>query len=122
MLVCDAGGATWAVAHADVRDPAQVGEATSQLLQAARANIGAEPTSRQLIEVPGMTPNSQAGRAVMQGHRPDGTAVRQDVAAFSHGAQVFQATVVSAPGQALLVEPFFESLRFAPAPGAHSGP
>jgi hypothetical protein len=111
LYACEADGAVWALAWADGVEPARVGEAMRQLREAAAANVGSVPGRVQGWAVPGATPNPQTGRSRVQGRRPDGSALDQDVLVFAYGLRVYQATVLGARLDGAVAEPFFESLR-----------
>jgi hypothetical protein len=99
MLSCAAGGATYALAFADLPDPAAVAPALAELREQAAANIGAGPAALSPLQVAGMTPNPQAGRVALSGHLPDGSAVQLQAAFFAKAMRVYQASVVgSGPG------------------------
>ncbi len=112
MLACAAGGATFALAFVEVPDPARIGATLAALRDSAVANVrGGEPRSAAL-QVQGMTPNEQSARLVVSGKLPDGVAVQQYAAFFTHGLRVYQATVIGgAPSQAA-VETFIAGLKF----------
>jgi hypothetical protein len=113
LYACKADGSTWALALADVNDPARVGQALQELRTSALANVQGQVVQAQAWGPPGATPNQQAMRWRSDGHLPDGTAVVQHAAVFAHGTWVFQATVLGpqvgeeAPAQ------FFSELRVA---------
>jgi hypothetical protein len=48
----------------------------------------------------------------VQGRRPDGSLVTQDVLLFTRGVQIFQATVLAERTDPLVVDQFFGALRF----------
>lgn len=112
LSACSAGGATWAVAHADVADPARVGPALQALLDGARANAGGGDAGRPAsLSVPGATPNPVSARLSFSGRKPDGAALASEVAVFSRGTRVFQATALGAAVPPEGAETFFGSLR-----------
>jgi hypothetical protein len=114
LSACVAADATWALAHADVVDPARVGAALEALREAAAANVAAAASSPLPLRVPGATPNPRSVRLAMGGRLPDGKAVQEQVAVFAHGTRVFQATVLSAALPSEAADTFFGSLRFGP--------
>jgi hypothetical protein len=114
LMSCQAGDATWAVAwveQADVRSIAQMLEAWRL---ASTRNVAAERSQTLSLNIPGATPQPTAGYWRSGGKRPDGTSVMQEMALFSHGVHIFQATVLT--GHAPLPEAsvFFSGLRFKP--------
>ena len=96
MLVCSAGGSTYALAFADLPDPAAVAPVLAELRALAITNIAAAPASAASLQVPGMTPNPQAARIALTGRLPDGAAVQEQAAFFARGMRVYQASVVGA--------------------------
>jgi len=111
LLACEAGDVTWALAFADVQDPARVGEALQALLAAARRNVaGSEPRAMPLV-VHGATPHADSQRVAFDGQLPDGRAVREQVAVFAKGTRVFQATAVGDRLPEDATETFFGALQ-----------
>jgi hypothetical protein len=116
LVQCDADGATWALARADVGDPAQVGPALVALREAALANIGAGRAGDDVaVQVPGATPNREARAFNATGRRPGGASVQLQVALFAHGTTVWQATVLAPQLDSEAAAIFFGALRFVPA-------
>jgi hypothetical protein len=115
LLACSAGGQTWGLAQADLGDPALLGLALAQLRAAAAANIGATAAGSPLaLQVPGATPHDGSARVRLAGRLPGGAAAQMQVAVFTRGTQVYQATAL---GEALgeeAAETFFSSIRFPP--------
>jgi len=111
LYACTAGGATWAIAFADLGDPARVGPALQELRDAALANLGASAPQILALKVEGATPNPASTRMSLLGKLPDGQAVQEEVAVFTRGTRVYQATCVGARLPADGVETFFASLR-----------
>ena len=107
---CEAGGQVWALASANLVDPARLSTALDELAQAAAANVAAVP-AQQAFQVPGATPHPGSRRLRLEGRRPDGQPARMEVALFVHGTHVYQATVLgqTVPAEAAAV--FFDSLR-----------
>lgn len=114
LHACSAGGQTWALAAADMADPRRVAPALDELRAAALANLGAATSTPLALNVPGATPNVSSLRVQADGRLPDGAAVREQVAVFTHGTWVFQATVLGAQLPADGVDTFFGSLRVSP--------
>ena len=111
LVVCTADGHTFALASADVADPARVGPALLALGAAARANVQGVVESEQAAAVPGMTPQPAARQWQMRGQLPDGQPVREQVLVFAHGLRVFQATLVGPVADPAMAKPFFESIE-----------
>ena len=112
LHACNAGGVTWAIAVADVGDPALVVTALEALRSAAAANLDGATAARTMpLAVNGATPNPSSTRLRLQGKLPDGKSVDEELALFAKGTRVFQATCVGASLPAPAVETFFGSLR-----------
>jgi hypothetical protein len=114
LFACSAGGWTWAIASADVGDPARVTPALDELEAAARANLAAGPAQTLALTVPGATPNAASRRVQFSGRLGDGTSVQEQVAVFARGTRVFQVTVLGPQLPAEGAETFFGSVRAGP--------
>ena len=126
LHACSAGGQTWGLAVADVADPARVAPALAALSAAAAVNIGVAPPAAAPSTAPaaapaaapfavrGATPNSGSQRFLLQGKLPDGKPVTLHTAVFTHGTQVFQASVFGEPSVADTADTFFDALRVQP--------
>ncbi len=110
LAACTTGGATYALMHARVDDPAQVAPALQQLRAAAAANVGGTPRTVAPMAVAGMTPNPHAERVEIDGLGVRGEAVREHAGFFAKGLRVFQATVVGPQPDAAAVDAFFSAL------------
>lgn len=112
LYACSAGGVTWALGFADLGDPARVGAALGELEAAALDNIGAaSPERRAPLRVAGATPHPSAATLQASGRLADGAAVQEQVALFTKGTRVYQATAVGARLPAQALETFIDSLR-----------
>lgn len=114
LHVCSVGGQTWSLAVADLADPALIALAMAGLLASATDNIGGAPSRPAPFLVPGATPNSGSLRSRLQGKLPDGRLVHMQVAVFTHGTRVFQATVLGEEVATEAAEVFFDGLRVVP--------
>lgn len=94
MLACSKAGATFALTYADVADPSNVAPALAELRALAASNLDAPAADASPVQVPGMTPNPEAGRIAISGRRPDGGAIEQQALLFSKGLRVYQLSVV----------------------------
>lgn len=115
LYACTAGGATYAVGFADVGQGQAVDPALAALWAAAAGNIGSKGSHALApLRVEGMTAHPQAGRQAFVGALADGQRVEEQVAVFTRGMRVFQATMVGAKLDAEAVEMFFGALRLNP--------
>lgn len=114
LHACSADGKTFGVGHADVGDPTRVHAALDALASAAAANIQASEVPENPLAVPGMTPNPRSRRLTLTGVRPDGGAVTMEVAVFSSGTRVYQATVLGTTLDRAAIDTFVEGLRLVP--------
>lgn len=116
LYACSAGDASYALAFADLADPAQVGPALDELGHALAAHVqAAAPAASAPLAVSGMTPNDRAAAWRVEGRLPDGRAVQERAALFAYGTRIYQATVVAArlPDDEALGN-FFSGLSVAP--------
>lgn len=111
VAACTAGGATWALAYADMGDPALVAPALDSLRAAVAANLAASATVLAPMKVPGMTPNAKAERLRAAGRLPGGEPVNAESGFFVRGTQVFQATVMGKAPAPEAVGTFFDNLK-----------
>jgi hypothetical protein len=109
---CDTGGATFAVLHAELGDPARADEVLAQWNRATLANLHGKATGSRPFTLPGATPLAAAQRVSVAGQRPDGTPVRGEAAYFARGSQVFQAVVYAGDPKPEWLQPFFDGLKF----------
>ena len=113
LHACAAGGLTWGLAVADVADPALVGPALAELAASAAANLGAAAGERLPLRVAGATPNDAAGLQRLNGKLPDGKAVQMQLAVFTHGTRVYQASVLGERVADDAARTFFDAVRFS---------
>jgi hypothetical protein len=114
LHACSTAGATWALAFADLEDPARVGPALGELRAAAAANLGASPGREEALQVPGATPNPASRRIDLEGRAPDGRRLEERLAVFSKGLRVYQATVLGEHLDPAAADTFFAGLRLPP--------
>ena len=111
LLSCDAGGVTFAVAVADVKDVAKVSATLAQWQSATLANMKAEPgTPSAAFKLPGSANGGALVRAI--GQRANGQAVSSQAAYFAQGSQVFQAVMYADKLPPDVAETFFSGLKF----------
>jgi hypothetical protein len=120
MQACTAGQITFALTHADLGDPALVEPALLELARSAAEHLraggaaAAATAASQPASVPGMTPQRQAARWRLAGQLRDGRALQEELALFSKGTRVYQATMLGPRLDDSAREAFFGGLRFAP--------
>lgn len=114
MLTCSTDDHVFAVASADMGDPAHVAPALQALAAAARANVRGVVVAERAAAVPGMTPQAGARHWQLRGQLPDGRAVAEQVQVFAHGTRVFQASVVGPAADDARAAPLFDALRLQP--------
>jgi hypothetical protein len=118
LHACSAAGQTWALAQADVGDPAQVAAALDELVSSATANIGAAAErvadGGPAAQVPGATPNPRARRVAMSGRGAGGAPVHMELQVFALGTRVFQATALGSTLERTALDTFFGGLRAHP--------
>lgn len=117
LLACEAGGATWALSHAELGDATRVGASLAALNESLAANLGASLSlSVEPWAVPGMTPQSGARRVHLSGTRADGVGVQVEAGVFAHGTRVFQAVAMRPAKEpafdAETLQGFFGGMRF----------
>ena len=114
MLGCDAGGATFAVALADLGDAAKAAPVLAQWQNLTLANMKAAPGTWQVLalKIPGASTEAPVSGVLALGQRADGTAVSGQAAYFAHGSQVFQAVMYASQIKPEVAETFFSSLKF----------
>ena len=113
MLGCDADGATFAVAVADVGDAAQAAPVLAQWQALTLANMKAAPASLQplALKISGVAAGLAVSRVQAQGQRADGAAVSTQAAYFSQGSQLFQVVMYAPTIAPEVAETFFSSLK-----------
>lgn len=111
LMACSAEGHTFAIASADLVDPARVGPALQALGEAAQANVQGQVEAEQPALVKGMTPHPAARLLRLRGRLPDGQPVAEQVLVFAHGPRVYQATLVGPRADEALARPFFDAIE-----------
>ncbi len=112
VMSCQAGERTWALSYFTLADVKLVGPALAQWPGLLRANLAQAAGNEQAasardlgaVQVPHMTPSSEARAWRIEGVRPDGLGRPLNMAFqawhFSHGMTLFQATVSGEASQA----------------------
>ncbi len=114
MLGCDAGGATFAVAVADLGDAPNLPEVLTQWQALTLDNMKAAPATTQTrpLRVPGASAEPAPVLLVAQGQQPDGSAVNGWAAYFTKGSQVVQVVMYATAIEPVAAEIFFSSIKF----------
>ncbi len=112
LLGCDAGGATFAVAVADLGDAARAAEVLRQWQALTLANMKAGAPQVTPLVLNGATPSPAPVLVKAQGQRADGTEVNGQAAYFAQGTQVFQVVVYAGKLAPEVAETYFASLSF----------
>ncbi len=116
MVGCDADGATFAVSHAALPDPAQTGAALAHWRAAVLARLGG--AQAQASDVPfaprGALLLPQSVRTVAQGRGPNGSAVTAQAVWFARPAgpqmRLYHAVVYTAQPRPEVADTFFAGL------------
>ena len=111
LHACRAADTTWAIAWADLGDPARTGPALAELKASAAANVGAARLQPLAGRTPGETPNPESGRHAVSGRLPDGQAVQGRLVLAARGAAVMQATALGPRPDEAALDTFLDSVR-----------
>lgn len=115
MLGCDAGGATFAIGHAAISDPARAGEMLTRWRAVTLANLRATVSTDEPFLPTGGLALPQSVRVVASGQRADGEAVMVHAAWFAQstgsGIQLFQAVVYANKVSTEVSDTFFSALK-----------
>jgi hypothetical protein len=112
LLGCDAGGATFAVAVADLGDSSRASDVLTQWQALTLANMKAGTPQVTALKLKGATLSPAPVLVKAQGQRADGTVVSGQAAYFAQGTQVFQAVVYADKLAPEVAETYFASLSF----------
>lgn len=112
MLVCSAGGTTFAVSFAEVADPAAVTPVLAGLRAAALANVAGTLRGEREWRLAGMTPCPAAGLLEIDGRLRDGVPVQVQAAFFARGLRLYQASLLGPHPPPEAAQAFFGGLRF----------
>ena len=134
MLGCNAAGATFAVAVADIGDaatgapilaqwqaltlanmkapPLEGAAGAGAVVVAASAAAGNQPTQVAALKLPGAASQPPPVLIKARGQRADGTAAAGHAAYFAQGSQLFQVVLYADKIAPEVSETFFSSIRF----------
>ena len=115
LYACTVSGVSYALAFADMADPALVTLAIDELARAAHGNLAAAaPGASTPLNVRGATPNRQSASWTVSGRLPDGRKVEERLALFAYGTRVYQATAVGERIDASAWDNLVGSLKVGP--------
>ena len=111
LLSCDAGGVTFAVAMADVKEASVAAAALTQWQSATLATMKAtSPTVSAAFKLPGSSSGGVLVKAA--GQRANGRIVSSHALYWAKGSQVFQAMLYADKIESDVADTFFTSLKF----------
>ena len=108
MLGCQAGGASFALAYADLQERAPAAEVLARWRALTLGNMAAAPEQESSFLLAGVGPGV---RVSARGKRPDGSAVAAQALWFAAGTWVFQASVLADKADTALADTFFAGLK-----------
>jgi hypothetical protein len=112
VLGCETGGATFALLHGDISDPARTGEVLAQWKTATLANMRSVSQQQTPFLPAGALALPQSVQVVASGQRADGSTVESHAAYFASGSRVFQAVIYADRLSPEVAETFFSGLKF----------
>jgi hypothetical protein len=112
MLGCQAEGATFALAVADIADASQAAAVLAQWQSLTLAHMHAGAPVQSAVKVQGAAADPPPVRVVAQGRQADGSPVQGQAVYFARGSQLFQAVIYAPRISAEAADTFFESLAF----------
>lgn len=111
MLGCDAGGATFSLAYADMQDATLSGTVLGEWKANTLGNIRTQSPKERPFLLKGADVLPQSVQVEARGTRPDGTAVSAQAVWFAVGSQVFQAAVSTDGASPAEADTYFAGLR-----------
>ena len=116
LYACTVSDVSYALAFADMADPALVTLAIDELARAAHGNLAAAaaPGASMPLNVRGATPNRQSASWTVSGRLPDGRKVEERLALFAYGTRVYQATAFGERLDASAWDTFVGSVKVGP--------
>ena len=103
---CKAAGLSFALAWAELADPAQISPALLQMRLSVASKLAATAAPPQPMQLPGMTPNSQS-----QWQSLSAPSQQAKVAVFSRGLLVYQLVMTGVKSDDFAWENFMASIR-----------
>lgn len=111
MLACDAGGVTFALAYADLKDATLTAVVLAQWKAATIGHLRAQSVTERPFRLHGASGTPPPMQVAARGTAPDGAAVTVQAVWFASGAVVFQAAVYAAAANAVAADTYFAGLR-----------
>jgi hypothetical protein len=111
MMGCEAGGALFAVALADLGDASSSAEVLEQWQVLTLSHMRATQPQRQTVVVAGADRQPAAVLLVAQGVHPDGQPVQGQSLFFARGSLVYQASIYAPRIVPEAAETFFASIK-----------
>ena len=108
---CQAGGLTFALASADLRDPYKTAAALGELAAGMHRGWQTSVAQPKTLAIDGVTPHPAAGHWRFVGTRADGQHAFADVSVFVLGTRVVRATVTGERGDVDAIETFQTGIR-----------
>ena len=112
MTGCEAGGAMFALARADVGDASRAAQVLEQWQSLTLAHMRAPAAVTQNAQVVGADAQPQPVLVSARGSHPNGQAVEGRALYFARGSQLFQAVVYAPRVSSEAAETFFSSFKF----------
>lgn len=111
MWGCDAGGATFTLAYADMKDLASTGAVLAQWKSVTLANLRTRSVDERPFLVRGASVLPQSVQVAARGTQPDGAAVTVQAAWFAVGTQVYQAAMYAGADHVAVADTFLTGIR-----------
>jgi hypothetical protein len=112
LATCEVSALRLALSWADLADPAQARAALTAMPQALATKVGQRLPPAKPLQVPGMTPMTEAAQ-----YRLAGPAGVTRVAVFAYGARVYQAVMTAGADETAAWDAFVGGLRVGAAAG-----
>lgn len=112
MTGCEAGGAMYALAVAELSDAGSVGEVLAQWQALTLTHMRADASTQQRKPMP--VPGADGPSPLLlsaRGSHPDGQAIEGQALFFARGARVFQAVIYAPRINAEAAETFFRGMK-----------
>lgn len=111
MVGCEAEGATFALAVADIGEPGQAPAVLAQWQALTLANMRATAPAQSPAKVQGASPVPAPVRVTAGGRQADGREVQGQALYFARGSQLYQAVIYAPRIDAEAADTFFSGLR-----------